>query len=253
MGVDNIDLDAARTRDIRVVNSPLATTLAVAELTLGLLLALARQIPAAGAAMKSGRWTKKELVGSELTGKQLGIIGVGNIGGAVARRAEALGMTVLGYDPFLDADEVRRRGAEPVGLAELYARSDYISLHVPLSDQTRHLIAAQAIECMKPGVRIVCTARGGVINEPDLLSALESGRVAGAALDVFVDEPPGAIPLVTHPAVIATPHIAAQTTEAQERAAVDIATEVLAALRGERLRWQICLTPAGARPWRCAV
>jgi D-3-phosphoglycerate dehydrogenase len=233
VGVDNIDLDAARELGVRVVNSPQATTLAVAEHALGLMLALARGIPRADASMKAGEWIKKELEGVELSGKTLGIVGVGNIGAALASRAAALGMRVTGYDPFLSQDAIRRRGAEAVTLDELYAGADFISLHVPLTGETVGMLGEQALAKMKPGVRIVCTARGGLIDEAALLQALEVGQVAGAALDVFAEEPPGATRLVKHPRVIATPHVAAQTVEAQQRAAVDIAMEVLRALRGE--------------------
>jgi D-3-phosphoglycerate dehydrogenase len=239
VGVDNIDLGAAAERGVIVVNAPQSTTLAVAEHALGLMLALARMIPRADAAMKAGQWIKKELEGVELSGKTLGIVGMGNIGAAVAQRAAALGMTVAGYDPLLPGEATRQRGAEPLDLDELYARADFISLHVPLTAETRGMVGGEAFERMKPGVRLVCTARGGLIDEEALLNALESGRVAGAALDVFAQEPPGATGLVAHPRVIATPHVAAQTMEAQKRAAVDIAQEVLAALRGEPLRWRV--------------
>ncbi|HJW90876.1 MAG TPA: hydroxyacid dehydrogenase [Anaerolineales bacterium] len=239
VGVDNIDLAAAHLHGVTVINSPLATTQAVAEHTLALMLALSRSIPAADAGLKSGRWLKKELLGVELAGKILGVIGMGNIGSAVARLGAALGMAVLGYDPLISVDELRARGAEPVALADLYARSDFISLHVPLLPETRNLINGQSLGLMKRGVRLICTSRGGLIDETALLGALESGQVAGAGLDVFAKEPPGVSALVTHPAVVATPHIAAQTVEAQARAAADIAREVLAALKGEALRWKV--------------
>lgn len=239
VGVDNIDLAAAATSKVTVVNAPVSTSLAVAEQTLGLMFSLARSIPRADAAMKSGLWIKKELEGVELYGKVLGIMGVGNIGAAVAQRAAALGMTVIGYDPFLPGDAIQERGASPVSLNELYAQADFISLHMPLSPETRNLINGQALGLMKRGVRLICTARGGVIDETALLGALESGQVAGAALDVFAKEPPGLTALVAHPNVIATPHMSAQTSEAQTRAALDIAHEVLAALRNEPLRWRV--------------
>ncbi len=238
-GVDNIDLAAASARKVTVINAPLSTNLAVAEHTLALLFALARNIPQADTGMKSGLWLKKELEGVELKGRVLGIIGMGNIGGAVAQRAAALGMQVLGYDTVVAAETIRQRGAQPVALNELFARADFISLHVPLTPDTRHLINGQAIGMMKPGVRLICTARGGVIDETALLGALETGQVAGAGLDVFAKEPPGLSALVAHPRVVATPHISAQTVEAQARAAEDIALEILAALRGEPLRWKI--------------
>lgn len=239
VGVDSIDLQAAKAHGVTVVNAPTSTSLAVAELTLGLMLSLAREIPRADAGMKNGQWLKKELAGMELHGKALGIIGMGRIGAEAGKRAAAFGMTVLGYDPLIPSEEITRRGAEPVSLDDLYARSDYISLHLPLTDETRSMIAEQAFARMKRGVRIVCAARGGIIDESALLTALESGQVAGAALDVYASEPPGASELVVHPKVIATPHVGAQTAEAQSRAAEDIANEVLAALNDEPLRWKV--------------
>ncbi len=239
VGVDNIDLAAATTHNVVIVNAPQSTTLAVAEHTLALLFALARFIPGADAAMKTGQWLKKDLIGVELHGKVLGIIGVGNIGSQVARWARALGMLVVGYDAMLPEADIQQRGAEPVELDYLLANSDFISLHVPLLPETRKMINGQTFGRMKKGVRLVCTARGGLIDETALLGALESEQVAGAALDVFANEPPGLTALVAHSRVIATPHIGAQTVEAQARAAQDIAQEVMAALRGETLRWRV--------------
>jgi D-3-phosphoglycerate dehydrogenase len=239
VGVDNIDLAAARLHGVAVVNAPQSTSAAVAEHTLGLILALARAIPRADAAMKAGRWIKKELEGIELSGKTLGIVGCGNIGARVARLGAALGMTPVGYDPLLAPEDITGRGAEPAALEDLLSRSDFITFHIPLTPETRGLIDASLIRQMKRGVRLVCTARGGILDEAALLQALESGQVAGAALDVFAQEPPGQTDLVCHPGVIATPHIAAQTAEAQQRAAEDIAAEVLAALRGQALRWRV--------------
>jgi D-3-phosphoglycerate dehydrogenase len=239
VGVDNIDLEAARSHEVTVVNAPESTTLAVAELTIGLMLAMAREIPRADAGMKQGAWLKQEISGLELHGKTLGILGVGRIGAEVAKRASAFGMTVLGYDSRYSNPEIKVRVAEPVGLEDLYARSDFVSLHLPLTDETRSMVNVQAFGQMKLGVRIVSVARGGILDESALLNALESGQVAGAALDVFASEPPGASELVRHPNVIATPHIGAQTAEAQSRAAEDIANEVLAALKGEPLRWKV--------------
>jgi D-3-phosphoglycerate dehydrogenase len=239
VGVDNIDLAAAQSHSVTVVNAPTATTIAVAEHTLALMLSLVRNVSRADATMKSGLWEKKKLVGSELNGKVLGIIGMGNIGSAVGQRAAAFGMTILGYDPFLSPDQIRQRQAEPVSLNDLFAQSDLITMHIPLTPETRILINGQAIGLMKRGVYLICAARGGVIDETALLNALESGQIAGAALDVFTNEPPGLTALVAHPNVVTTPHIGAQTAEAQVRASVDIATEVLAALQGEPLRWKI--------------
>ena len=239
VGVDNIDLDAAKKHHIVVVNAPVSTSIAVAELTFGLLLALAREIPRADAGMKQDKWLKKELEGVELFGKTLGVVGFGRIGVEVAKRASTFGMNVVAYDPLISEDEIRKRGAEPVSLQDLYAWSEFISLHLPLTVQTRDLIGPMAFSQMKDGVRIVCAARGGIIDESALMDALNSGKVAGAALDVFEKEPPGLTESVTHPRVIATPHIGAQTAEAQSRASEDIANEVLSALRGEALRWKV--------------
>jgi D-3-phosphoglycerate dehydrogenase / 2-oxoglutarate reductase len=239
VGVDNIDLGAAQSRGVIVVNAPTSTTVAVAELTLALMLSLARSIPKADSSMKSGAWLKKEFVGIELSGKTLGILGAGRIGSEVALRAAALGMQVLGHDPLLNETQISERGMEPVSLAALYASSDIISLHVPLTPETRKIIDGQALGSMKRGVRLICTARGGVIDEVALTAALDSGQVAGAALDVFAVEPPGLTALVAHPNVIATPHIGAQTQGAQERTARDISQEVLAALNEQPLRWRV--------------
>ncbi|MCL5428203.1 MAG: hypothetical protein M1347_00160 [Chloroflexi bacterium] len=239
VGVDNIDLAAAREHGIAVVNTPVSTSVAVAELTFALLLSLLRQIPRADDSMKKGQWIKKELEGAELSGKVLGILGVGNIGAQVARRAAAFDMQVLGYDPLLDEQTIQERGAEPVSLDDLYARSDIITLHLPLLRETRGMLGKEAFDKMKWGTYLVCAARGGVIDEAALLAALNSGQVAGAALDVFETEPLGASALVTHPNVVATPHIGAQTAEAQTRAALDVAEEVMNALQDKPLRWQI--------------
>ncbi|TAK10757.1 MAG: hypothetical protein EPO32_14195 [Anaerolineae bacterium] len=239
VGVDNIDLAAAAAQSVKVVNSPIATTNAVAEHTLALILAMVRQIPRADTLLKAGQWAKKELIGAELSGKTLGLLGLGRIGSSVGRLAAAFGMRVIAFDPPLSPQEVAARGAQPVTLDELYAGSDVISIHSPLTPETRNMVNGEALARMKRGVFIVCAARGGIIDETALLARLESGQVAGAALDVFATEPPGLSALVAHPHVVATPHIAAQTAEAQERAAVDIATEIIAGLKGEPLRWQV--------------
>ena len=239
VGVDNIDLEAARQHNVTVVNAPQSTTLAVAELTFGLLLAVAREIPRADAGMKQGKWLKKELEGVELNGKTLGVIGYGRIGMEVGKRAVAFGMNVIAYDPLISAENIQKRGAEPVSIQDLYAGSDFISLHLPLTVQTRDMMGQQAFAAMKNGVRIVCAARGGIIDEAALLAALNSGKVAGAGLDVFATEPPGQTDLIAHPRVIGTPHVGAQTVEAQTRASDDIAAEVLAALAGQPLRWKV--------------
>jgi len=239
VGVDNIDLDAAKKHTITVVNAPMSTTLAVAELTFGLLLALAREIPRADAGLKQGKWLKKELEGVELNGKTLGIIGFGRIGMELGKRASAFGMNVIAYDPLISEEDIKQRGAEPVSIQDLFGWSDFISLHLPLNVQTRDMLGPLAFSQMKDGVRLVCAARGGIIDEAALVTALNSGKVAGAALDVFSVEPPGLTEAVSHPRVIATPHVGAQTVEAQSRASEDIAAEVLSVLQNKPLRWKV--------------
>lgn len=240
VGVDNIDLDAAKKRGVTVVNSPSATTRAVAELTLGLMLSMARFIPRADSTMKDGQWEKKSLRGTELRDKTLGIIGMGRIGEAVCHLAHAVGMRVIGYDPYLTAEEIRMKRAEPSETVQpIYDQADYLTFHVPLTEETRGIVNADSFGRMKRGIRIICTARGGVIDETALLEALNSGQVAAAALDVFQTEPPGKTALVAHPNVIATPHVGAQTHEAQSRAAAHISEEVMNALLGKELRWRV--------------
>ena len=239
VGVDNIDLNAAREHQVTVVNSPNATSVAVAELAMALMLAMVREVPRADAALKNGKWLKKDLEGNELYGKTLGVIGFGRIGSNLAQRAAAFGMNIIAMDPIISAEEAAERGGKLVSLDELLAQADFISLHIPLTNSTRNMISKDQFDKMKDGVRIINAARGGVIDEQALLDALNSGKVAGAALDVFTSEPPGQTELVCHPRVIGTPHIGAQTVEAQQRAAYDIATEVLAALRAEPLRWKV--------------
>jgi D-3-phosphoglycerate dehydrogenase len=239
VGVDNIDLNAAKQHNVVVVNSPMATTVAVAELAMGMMLSLARDIARADTAMKNGKWLKKELEGAELYQKTLGIIGYGRIGQQVGQRAAAFEMRVVAYDPIRPTEEVCQTGCEPLSLEDLLAQADYISIHTPLTNQTRGMLSTEQFARMKDGVYLIDAARGGVVDEEALLAALESGKVAGAALDVFTAEPPGQTPLVCHPHVVATPHIGAQTVEAQQRAANDIATEILRSLRSEELRWRV--------------
>ena len=239
IGVDNIDLAAAKDHKVTVVNSPLATTTTVAELTLGMMLSVVREIPRADASLKAGKWLKKEFEGAELSGKTLGVLGFGRIGAAVAKRASAFDMKILGYDPMVPADEITKRGGKPASMDELLKEADMITMHLPLTAETKNMLNAAAFAKMKQGVYVVCAARGGVIDETALLEGLNSGKVAGAALDVFVAEPPGLTDLVSHPKVVCTPHIGAQTVEAQSRAANDIAEEILAALNGQTLRWKV--------------
>lgn len=239
VGVDNIDVPAAVAAGIVVVNSPMAASVSVAEHTLALMLALARQVPAADASMKAGKWEKSAFMGSELAGKTLGLLGLGRIGALVANRAAAFGMAVVAYDPFLTETQIAERNAQPGTFEAVLQAADYLSLHLPLSRETRGLIGAPQLVLMKPGSRLVCAARGGVLDEAALRAALDAGHIAGAALDVFEQEPPAAGSLAEHPRVIATPHIGAQTAEAQTRAGLAIAEEVSAVLQGKEPRWRV--------------
>ena len=232
IGVDNVDVAAATERGILVINAPTANLISATEHTLGLLLALARNIPAADASVRAGEWDRKRFQGRELMGKTLGVVGLGRIGQAVAARARAFDMRVLAHDPYLDAAVARRLDIEMRPLDELLAESDAVTLHLPLSDGTRNLIDARRLARMKPGALLVNCARGGVVDDAALLAALEEGRLAGAALDVFAQEPPTDLALAAHPRVVATPHIGAQTREAQERVATQTARMLLAALDG---------------------
>ncbi len=227
IGVDNVDVPAATARGIVVMNTPSGNATTTAEHALALLISTARKIPQACASMKAGKWEKKKFTGSELTSKVLGIVGLGNIGKILADRARGLKMQVLAYDPFLTQEAAERIGVEKVELPELYRRSDFISVHTPLTDQTRGLVGREAFQAMKPGVRIVNCARGGIVDEAALLAALTEGKVAGAALDVFVEEPPPPDhPLVRHENVVCTPHLGASTAEAQVKVAIEIAEQL---------------------------
>lgn len=226
-GLDNIDVAAAKEHGIDVVNSPDANTLAVAEHTLGLLLALARRLPRADVSLKAGEWAKKQLLGSGLAGKTLGIVGFGRIGRQVALRAEAFGMRVLVNQRRATPELSLDAQVEPVDLDKLLERSDFVSVHVPLNDQTRGLIGAEQLALMKPTAYLINTARGGVVDEDALLEALNDDRIGGAALDVFNQEPPVDSALVQHERVIATPHIAASTEDAQRTAATTVAEVIL--------------------------
>jgi D-3-phosphoglycerate dehydrogenase len=226
VGVDNIDAEAATRRGIVVMNTPGANAVAVAELTIGLMLALARKLPAANTSMHAGKWEKKNLQGLELRGKTLGILGLGRIGLDVARRARGFGMEILGTDPFVSAAVARENGITLVPMEELLAKADYLTLHVGLTPQTHGIINAKTLASMKKGVRIVNCARGELVVEADLVAALQSGQVAGAALDVFTVEPPKESPYFALDNVILTPHIAGSTAEAQEAVGIQIAQQV---------------------------
>lgn len=232
VGVDNVDLAAATRRGIVVMNSPGGNLVSTAELAMGLLLALARNIAQADAAMKRETWDRKSFAGVELSGKRIGVVGLGRIGREVAARCRAFGMEVVGFDPFVSPAVAESLHVQLVTLDELLATSDFITLHSVLTKDTRHLLGKEALAKVKPGVRIVNAARGELIDDAALLAALEAGRVAGAALDVHAQEPPGNWALAKHPKVVATPHVGASTAEAQERVGTDIAVQVRDFLKG---------------------
>lgn len=226
VGVDNVDLDAATKRGIVVMNTPGGSANSVAEHTLGLALALARRIPQADASMKKGAWEKKKLTGTELRGKTMGLVGLGMIGRDVARLARAFQMEVIAFDPYVSSSLAEGQDVKLVGLEELLQSSDFLSLHAAATPETRHLINAERLALAKPGIRIINCARGELIEEEALLEALESGKVAAAALDVFEKEPPPEPRLIAHPNVVATPHIAGSTAEAQEIVGIKIAEQI---------------------------
>jgi D-3-phosphoglycerate dehydrogenase / 2-oxoglutarate reductase len=228
VGVDNVDLDAATRRGIVVMNSPLGNSVTTAEHTITMMMSLARHIPAADAAVRAGKWERGRFTGSEVFNKTLGIIGLGNIGRIVAERALGLKMKVIAFDPILTSDAAAKMGVDLVGLDELFERSDFITVHAPLVPETHGIVSHAAFERMKKGVRIINCARGGIVDETALYEALKSGKVAGAALDVFVEEPPPHNhPLLSLDSVIATPHLGAATDEAQVQVAVDIVHQIV--------------------------
>lgn len=237
VGVDNIDVRAATERGILVVNSPQGNTIAAAELTIAMLLALARRIPQADASLRAGRWDRKNLVGAEVYGKTLGIIGLGKIGMEVARRARVFEMNVIAFDPYANEELAQQHGVRLVTLDDVFTGSDYISLHVPLNEETRGLIGEAQLQRMRDGVRIVNCARGGLVDEAALADAIRAGKVAGAALDTFAKEPvPPDNPLLALPENVLTPHLGASTEEAQVNVAVDIAEQIIDVLHGRPAR-----------------
>ncbi|SDF03384.1 phosphoglycerate dehydrogenase [Sporolituus thermophilus] len=244
VGVDNIDVEAATKRGIIVLNAPEGNTVAATEHTMAMMLALARNIPQAHATMKAGEWQRSKFMGVELRGKTLGILGLGRIGAGVAKRAMAMEMTVLAYDPFINADNAKALGVELVELDEVLAAADFLTLHLPLTADTRGLLGQDAFKRMKRGVRIINCARGGIIDEGALAQALQDGIVAGAAIDVFEKEPidPNN-PLLGLNNVVLTPHLGASTAEAQVGVAVDVARGIIAALRGEPVTTAVNLAP----------
>jgi D-3-phosphoglycerate dehydrogenase len=233
VGLDNIDQEAAKEKNVRVINAVEGATTAVAELVIGLMLSMAREIPRADREIRNGNWIKKELAGTELKGKYLGIIGLGNIGKRLGRLTRALNMNIIGYDVIPIDDEFSKEvGLMKADLDTLLSSADYVSLHVPLLDSTHHMINAEKLKLMKNTARIINTSRGGVIDEEALYNSLKEGNIAGAALDVFETEPATGNKLTTLPNFIATPHMGAQTKEAQLLAANIIAEKIIQVLRG---------------------
>lgn len=231
VGLDNIDVETAQRRGIDVLNAPESLTASVAELTIGLMISIARGIPRADQTMKEGKWLKKELMGNTLKGKTLGVIGFGRVGGAVASIARAMGMNILVTDVNVDPKRVAEVNAKSVSLEELLRESDFVTLHVSLTPNTRHMIGEKQLQMMKPSAYLINTARGAVIDEKAVLKALQGGKPAGAAFDVYDVEPPTDLSLVKMVNVVCTPHIASQTGEAQELAGVIIAEKVINSLK----------------------
>ncbi|MCV6594876.1 MAG: phosphoglycerate dehydrogenase [Silicimonas sp.] len=226
IGVDNVDIPAASKKGVIVMNTPFGNSITTAEHAVAMMFAVARQIPEASASTHEGKWEKSKFMGVELTAKTLGVIGAGNIGSIVIERARGLKMKVIAYDPFLSEERAAKIGVEKVELDDLLGRADFITLHVPLTDKTRNILSAEAIAKLKPGVRIVNCARGGLVDEAALAEALKSGHVAGAAFDVFAEEPATNSPLFNLPNVVVTPHLGASTTEAQENVALQVAEQM---------------------------
>ncbi|MDO9517867.1 MAG: phosphoglycerate dehydrogenase [Methanosarcinaceae archaeon] len=232
VGVDNIDIDAATQKGIIVVNAPEGNMLSAAEHTIAMMMSLTRNIPQANASMKSRKWERKNFMGTEVNGKILGVVGLGRIGAEVAKRAQGLEMTILAYDPFISEERAQELGVELATVNEISKRADFITVHTPLIKETRNIIDAEQFAVMKDGVRIINCARGGIINEKALADAVKSGKVAGAALDVFVNEPPFDSPLMDLDNIIMTPHLGASTEEAQINVAISVADDVISVLNG---------------------
>ncbi|MFH1867385.1 MAG: phosphoglycerate dehydrogenase [Candidatus Omnitrophota bacterium] len=249
VGLDNVDAAAATKKGIIVMNTPGGNTISTAEHTMSLMLSLSRNIPQSDASMKSGAWDRKKFMGVELYGKVLGIIGLGRIGTEVSKRALSFGMRVIAFDPFFTANKAATSEIELVDLKKLFSLSDYITVHTPLNNETRHIISKKEISMMKKGVRIINCARGGIIDEKAVLEAIESGIVAGAAFDVYENEPPKDSLLVKSPKVVATPHLGASTEEAQLNVAVEIASQVSDALLGKGIRNAVNIPNLDASVW----
>lgn len=248
VGVDNIDVTAATTRGIVVMNAPDGNTITTAEHTIALLVALARRVPQANTSLKSGKWDRKNFIGTELQGKTLGVVGLGRIGRVVASRARGLGMKIVAYDPFIAPEQTRDLEIEAASLDEVLASADFLTVHTPLTSETRSLIGAHAFAKMKTGARVINCARGGLIDEGALYEAIKSGKIAGAALDVFEQEPPPANhPLLNLDEVIVTPHLGASTTEAQEGVAFTVAEQIRDYLLTGALRGAVNVPALGSR------
>ena len=239
VGTDNIDVDAATRKGIVVVNAPTANTVSAAEHTIALMLALARNVPEANNQLKSGKWQREKLIGVELRNKTLGIIGLGNVGSEVAKRAQAFEMHVIAYDPFVSTDFARNIKVDLAPLEQVLTEADFLSLHVPLTATTTQLIGAEELAKVKPTARIINCARGGLVDEKEVVKAVEEGRLAGAAFDVFESEPLTESSLFQNEKIIITPHLGASTTEAQAQAAQDIAEQVLTVLKGQFSRYAV--------------
>jgi len=246
VGVDNIDVQAATRRGIVVINSPEGNTIAATEHTLALMLALSRTIPQADASMRRGEWKRSAFMGVEVYNKTVGVIGLGKIGSEVARRCRALGMRVLAYDPFVSREHAERIGAEPVDLPTMLKQSDYVTLHVPKTKETAGMIGAKQLALAKKGLRIINVSRGGVVDEAALAEAIRSGKIAGAAVDVYEQEPPKDSPLLGLDNVILTPHLGASTEEAQVKVAVDVCAQVREVLHGRPARTAVNVSPVPA-------
>jgi D-3-phosphoglycerate dehydrogenase len=243
VGVDNVDVAAATKKGIVVLNAPDGNTTSTAELSVAMLLALARNIPQAHASLKNGAWDRKKYTGVEVNGKTLGIVGMGRIGTEVAKRMLAMGMTVNAFDPFLTAERAESLGVNLADLEGIITQSDFITVHTPLTAETKGLFGAKEFARMKKGVRLINCARGGIYNEVELAEAIKAGQVAGAAIDVYPVEPPTDRTLIDLPQTVVTPHLGASTIEAQENVAIDVAVEVIKVLKGESFKNAVNLPP----------
>ena len=252
VGVDNIDIPAATAKGIIVINSPGGNTIAATEHTMAMMLAMSRNIPIANETMHKGEWNRKKYVGVELRGKTLGVVGMGRIGSGVAKRAMAFDMNVLAYDPYINEERAKALGVKVATFDEVIENSDFITVHMPLTKETKGMIAMEQMKKMKPGVRLVNCARGGIIDEADLAEALKQGLVAAAAIDVYTSEPPAekGNPLLEAPNIVLTPHLGASTVEAQIGVSVDVAKGIIAALHGEPVATAVNMAPVSPQVMR---